>query len=132
MVVFLPQQKSWRDERESVAVNITEDIRVGIRGVIWIFQEERRPRRSRGCARGGWSQHHPSPPGSIEKVDLGVCEGDQVATITTPNQYGQIHRGGGVGGEQGGPDNKTNPSPTRTDRYSGVAVSGVGVARTKR
>ena len=81
-----------------MAGDIIEDIWVGIRGVSWIFQAERRPQKSQGCARGGWSQHHPSPPGRIEKADSGVCEGGQVATTTTPNQYGQIQRGGGVGG----------------------------------
>ena len=39
-VVFLLQHKSWRDECKLVARDPTEDIRVGIRRVSWILQEE--------------------------------------------------------------------------------------------
>ena len=55
-VVFLSQNKSWKEEREFVAGDIAEDIRVEIRGVSWISWAERVPRRSWGCARGAWSK----------------------------------------------------------------------------
>ena len=39
VVVFLSQQKVWRDERDSVAGDPTEDIWVGICGVSWFSRE---------------------------------------------------------------------------------------------
>ena len=82
VLVFLLQQKSWRDERELVTRYLTEDIRVGIRGVSWISFSEQGTWQTRGCARGTCPQHHPSTRGQTETSDLGVHDGAQ--TSTTP------------------------------------------------
>ena len=74
---------------EAVAGYPTDDIWVGIRGVSWLSREVQKPRRSRGCVRGDWSQHYPYPPGRTDTEESGVVKGYLVTPPSPPHQDGQ-------------------------------------------
>ena len=57
---------------EAAAGDPLGEIWVGIRRVSWLLRAERTPRKSWGCARGAWSQHHPPLPRRKEIAELGV------------------------------------------------------------
>ena len=115
----------------------TEDIQVGISGVSWLSQAERKPQRSRGeqgrtghnknlhtridrdsrvrGARGGPGINITPPPPTRTDREIRVAESEvrERAQVTTPTSPTRRDRDSGaavsrVGGAQGGPGNNTN------------------------